>query len=136
MLSPTAFAEQRQAISRSGPPSTGDNLLGMEIDFLAELGDPAYADNPHPLWTEPIVDRQPDWLIHLSATARPGATPAQIEQALTTAWTQTLRYTYREAHTVLTTPTSVTLQAITQIDPGDLWVTAQAQVVLPAPPST
>ena len=132
MLSPTAFAEQKQAICRSGPPSTGDNRLGMEIDFLAELGDPIYGDHPHALWTEPLVDQQPDWLIHISATARPGATPTQIEQALTTAWTQTLRYTYREAHTVVTTPTSITLQAITQIGPGDLWVTAQVHVGLPA----
>jgi hypothetical protein len=27
------------------PPGDGDNLLGMEIDFCAYLGDPAYADD-------------------------------------------------------------------------------------------
>ena len=50
MLSPAAFELQRRAICRSGPPSGGDDLLGMKIDFLTWLGDTTYAFEPHELW--------------------------------------------------------------------------------------
>jgi hypothetical protein len=141
MLSPAAFDEQRREICRSGPPSEGDNLMGMEIDFLARLGDATYADQPHELW-DTVVQRNErgDWLIEASATAKPGVTAEQVEEALSTVWMQDLRYQYREAHTllteptsVITEPTSVTLQAVTQIGPDDFWVTAQVRVALSTP---
>jgi uncharacterized protein YhdP len=135
MLSPAAFAEQKREICRSGPPSEGDNLLGMEIDFLTWLGDPIYADQPHELLDDAVVQRNErgEWLIDASATAKPGVTAGQFEVDLSTAWTQDLQYEYREAHTLLTEPTSVTLQAVTQIGPDDLWVTAQVRVALSTP---
>ncbi|GAB2648207.1 hypothetical protein GCM10009743_24640 [Kribbella swartbergensis] len=107
----------------------------MEIDFLAWLGDTTYADQPHKLWDDAVVQRNEggEWLIDASATAKPGVTAEQVEAALSTAWTQHLRYQYREAHTLLTEPTSVTLQAVTQINPDDLWVTAQVRVALSTP---
>ena len=137
MLSPAAFAEHKEAICRSGPLSAGHDLLGMEIDFQHALGDSVYADQPHELWGEPIVQQTEhgDWLISASATAKPGVTTEQIETALSNAWTRDLCYQYREAHTLLTEPTSVTLQAVTQIGPNDLWVTAQVRIALPVPPT-
>ena len=33
-----AFRREAVRVMRSGPPSDGDNLLGMEIDFDAYLG--------------------------------------------------------------------------------------------------
>ncbi|WP_112237143.1 hypothetical protein [Kribbella monticola] len=132
VLSRAAFDEQRREICRSGSPSDGDDLLGMEIDFLARLGDPTYADQPHELWEEPTVeqDQGGDWLIRLSTTARPGVTAEQVVEGLSAAWTQDLRYHYREAHTLVTEPRSVTLQAVTQMGPNDLWATAHVRVEL------
>ncbi|ADB35592.1 hypothetical protein Kfla_6600 [Kribbella flavida DSM 17836] len=135
MLSPTVFDEQKREICESGPPSDGDNLLGMEVDFLALLSDTTYADQPHELWDDAVVQRNErgEWLIDAAATAKPGVTAAQVEAALSTAWTQHLRYQYREAHTLRTEPASVTLQAVTQMDPADLWVTARVRVNLSSP---
>ena len=46
-----------RVICSSGPPSADDNLLGMEIDFCAVLGDPAYADDDPGLWrAAPVND--------------------------------------------------------------------------------
>lgn len=42
------FERAMREIRSSGPASSGDDLLGMEIDFCHDLGDPAYADGPSP----------------------------------------------------------------------------------------
>jgi hypothetical protein len=104
----------------------------MEIDFLAGLGDTTYADQAHELWDEVVVrrDERGEWLIDGSARAKAGVTAEQLAAVLSTEWTRDLRYQYREAHTVLTEPTSVTLQAVTQIGADDLWVTARVRVTL------
>jgi len=39
------FEKIRAQVCASGPASRDDDLLGMEIDACAYLGDPAYADN-------------------------------------------------------------------------------------------
>lgn len=52
-------------ICASGPASEGDNLLGMEIDACAWLGDPAYADEDPGFWRDMSVQRSEgaEWLI-------------------------------------------------------------------------
>jgi hypothetical protein len=137
MLSPTAFEEQRRAICRSGPPSEGDDLLGMEIDFLTWLGDTTNAFEPHGLWDEAVVERdeRDEWLIDGSARAKAGVTADQVEAALAMVWTQELRYQYREVHTLVTESTLVTLMAVTQIGAEDFWVTARVRIALPDPSS-
>ncbi len=104
----------------------------MEIDFLTWLGDATYAFEPHELWDEAAVERDErgEWLIDGSARAKAGVTAEQVEAALATIWTQDLRYRHREAHTLLTELSSVTLLAVTQIDADDFWVTARVRVAL------
>ena len=108
----------------------------MEIDLLASLGEPTYATEPHELWDDAAVrrDERGEWLLNASATAKPGVTAEQIGATLGTTWAADLRYRYREAHTLLTESTAVTLQAVTQIGPGEFWVTVQVRVRLSASP--
>lgn len=45
-------------------------------------------------------------------------------------WENRLKYRHRAGHTIETAPGHVTLQAVTQIASGGLWVTATVQVDL------
>ncbi len=69
----TSFDVARREICSSGPPSADDNLLGMEIDFSAYLGDPAYAGDDPGLWHDMAVSRaeRSEWLIKGHARGRP-----------------------------------------------------------------
>jgi hypothetical protein len=57
MVDRDEFERIRTEICASGPPSDGDNLLGMEIDSCAYLGDTAYADDDPGLWQDMTVRR-------------------------------------------------------------------------------
>jgi hypothetical protein len=54
-----------------------------------------------------------------------------VAALLSIIWTEYLQYDYREAHTVEVESTCVTLRAVTQIAPSDLWVTAEVRVKIP-----
>jgi hypothetical protein len=131
MVDQDEFERIRAEVCVSGPASEGDNLLGMEIDACAFLGDPAYADDDPGLWHDMTVRRSEgaEWLISGRATGK-AEDAASIGAELSRIWEQRLRYDYRSAHTVIWAPDSVTLRAVTQMDPGHIWVTADIQVAL------
>jgi hypothetical protein len=131
MVDPDEFETLRAQVCASGPASSGDNLLGMEIDACAYLGDPAYADDDPGLWHDMTVHRAEgsEWLITGRASGKT-EDAASIATALFRIWDERLRYNYHSAHTVVSAPASVTLRAVTQIDPGDIWVTADIQIAL------
>jgi hypothetical protein len=131
VVEPAEFERVRAEICASGPASSGDNLLGMEIDSCAYLGDPDYANDDPGLWTDMTVRRSgsDEWLITGRARGRAGDAPA-IAAELSRIWEQRLRYNYRSAHTVISAPDSVTLRAVTQIGPHDTWVTSSVRVGL------
>lgn len=131
MLTPEAFEQIRGEICTSGPPSDGDDLLGMEIDFCAFLGEGTYSDEEPELWRDVSVSRTEGGVWLIQAVAYGAQSDAQeIATALPRIWMEHLRYGYREGHTIVQTENDVRLQAVTQIDPHDLWVTAQVQVLL------
>ena len=125
------FERIRSEICASGPASDGDNLLGMEIDCCAFFGDPSYADDSPGLWRNMEVRRSEgaEWLISGRAAGKHGDAQA-IASELSSIWEQHLRYHYRSAHTVSTASDAVTLRAVTQIGPGEIWVTADVRVTL------
>jgi hypothetical protein len=131
MIDPDEFEIVRAQVCASGPASSGDNLLGMEIDACAYLGDPAYAEDDPELWHEMSVNRseRSEWLITGRASGK-AEDAAAIATTLSRIWDEQLRYNYQSAHTVVSTPDSITLRAVTQIDPGGTWVTAEVQVAL------
>jgi hypothetical protein len=131
MIDRNEFEVIRAEICASGPASDSDNLLGMEIDCCAHLGDPSYADDNPVLWQDMEVRRTEgaEWLISGHAVGKRADAPA-IAAELSAIWDQRLRYHYRSAHTVSTAADNVTLNAVTQIGPGDLWVTTEVQVAL------
>ena len=126
-----AFDAARRVICSSGPPSADDNLLGMEIDFCAFLGDPAYADDDPGLWRDMTVSRaeRSEWLITGRGRGKRRDADA-IGAGLARIWLDMLRYNFREAHTVERSPDEVALLGVTQIGPGELWVTAKVRVRL------
>lgn len=131
VMSRERFDVVRQEICASGQPSADDNLLGMEIDCCAYLGDPAYAEEDPGLWRDMAVSRAEgaEWLITGRAHGRPEDAEA-IGFELTRIWRDKLCYRYREAHTIERSVEEVALLAITQISPSDLWVTADVRVRL------
>ena len=131
MLNADDFEQLRREICASGRASGGDDLLGMEIDFDAFLGDHVYTDEDPGLWQNMAIQRHPDaqWLITGRATGhREGADAIGAE--LARIWEKYLRYRERAGHTVEIASDQVTLRAVTQIAPGGLWVTATVQVDL------
>jgi hypothetical protein len=119
MVDPEEFEKIRAQVCASGPGSGGDNLLGMEIDAFAYLGDPAYADDDPVLWHDMEVRRSEgaEWLINGRATGK-AEDAESIGAELSQIWEQRLRYNYRSAHTVILVPDSVTLLAHPRLHPG------------------
>jgi len=106
----------------------------MEIGFCVYLGDPADAseeDAGPALWQDMSITRSEgaEWLITGRARGRLADSGA-IAPQLSRIWGQMLRYPSREAHIVSRTPDGVRLQAVTQGEPGGLWVTADVHVDL------
>jgi len=130
MLAREDFEVEKREVCASGPPSDGDNLLGMEIDCCAYFGDPAYADDDADLWHDMAVSRSEgaEWLITGRASAKL-ENAKLIAAELSRVWEEKLRYHYRSAHTIEQRPGEVVLLAVTQIGPSDLWVTAKVSVL-------
>jgi hypothetical protein len=130
MLDAHDLEEVRAEICSSGPASDGDNLLGMEMDSFVYLNRTS-AEGDQALWQDMRVHRSEgtDWLITGRATGR-ASDSAAISSELSRIWEQHLRYNYRSEHTLISAPEAVTLRAVTQIGPGDIWVTADIQVAL------
>ncbi len=131
MVSQQDFEAVLAEICASGPASHGDDLLGMEIDADVFLGDPTYSDCEPGLWQDMTVRmaRTGEWLI-LGEAKGHVADSSAIADALSRIWSGHLRYRFRAAHVVVSTPELVDLRAVTQIGPGGLWVTANVRVRL------
>jgi hypothetical protein len=125
------FERIRADICASGPASDGDNLLGMEMDCCAFLGDPAFASDDPGLWHDMTVRRSEgaEWLISGRAVGRFGDGPA-VGAALPRIWEEHLRYEHLSAHAVTVMSDSVLFRAVTQVGPGAMWVTAEVKVAL------
>jgi hypothetical protein len=111
--------------------SESDDLLGMEMDCCAHLGDPDYTDQDPGLWERMSVRRlaRGESLIVGQANGRL-QDGNDIATALTRIWEEHWRYSYRAAQTVISTPSSITSRAIAQIAPGGFWVTLDVRIAL------
>lgn len=120
----------RAEICASGSASDGYNLVGMEMDFNAFLGDRASANGPD-LWHEMTVRRIEggEWLIQGRARGRRDDRVA-IGDQLARIWDEHLHYGYRSAHAVDVSDDHVALRGVTLIGPGGIWVTARVDIEL------
>ena len=99
----------------------------MEIDFCAYLGNPAYADDDLGLWqghggTQCFRRRGSR---HSTRARREGRRGQNWRSEI---WSDKLRY--REAPEVTLEDDCVVFDGVSQIGPGELWVTAQIVVEL------
>lgn len=119
------FRASSLRIMKDGTPSSGDDLLGMEIDFDALLGelDELDADTVHVRRTE-----HAERLITATCSVAPGVSLTAAVAAVRDLWTTRLRYQYIEANDVRVTDDSATLDFITQMGPGRLYVTGQVAI--------
>jgi hypothetical protein len=131
VLDEAEFERVMSEICASGPPSSGDDLLGMEADVGEYLGGARAADSRPLPWKRVSVRQAKDvpWLIAAGARGA-RADAATIRTDLSRIWSQHLAYRYRQKYTMVVTPDQVCLQGITQIGPGDFWVTVEIQVAL------
>jgi hypothetical protein len=131
VISGDQFAQALAEMCESGPPSDSWDLVGMSIDCMFYLGDPAFADDEPDLWRGMTVKRPKNspWLITGRAVGR-RSDASQIVAALSQIWEGKLRYRYRNAHVVSTSADSVVLQGVTQIGENEFWVTVNIEVTL------
>ena len=120
-----AFGREALRVMQSGPPSRGDDLLGMEIDFNGYLGG---------------LDELEQSTISVSRTANVetlilvGCSPAarsslgEAAEAVRQTWLTRLRYNFFEAHHLVVRDDQAVLRFITQIGPAGLYVTGQVGI--------
>lgn len=123
-----AFRRTALEIMKSGPPSGGDDLLGMEIDFDAYLGE---LDEIEPDSVSVAHTQHPESLIRASCRAASGVSLSAAAHAVQVAWNDKLRYDFKEAHYLRLSEGEAELRLVTQIDPHAFFVTASV-TVLPA----
>lgn len=110
---------------RSGTPSHGDDLLGMEMDFHAYLTMLDEIDDPS------VTARRtgdPERLIDASCAAAPGVTVAAAAEAVRAAWLDSLRYGFIEAHHLDVDGDRARLDVVTQTAPDGLYVTGTVEI--------
>ena len=125
-VTPDEFREATLAIVRSGTPSADANLLGMQIDFDLVLAGLEQIDAD-----SVVVECTPqaERLIRGSCKPAIGVSPAAAIEAVRRAWLATLRYNYTEAHCTVLAERSATLEFVTQIGPGAIYVTGRVDVL-------
>jgi hypothetical protein len=121
------FDRMKTQIMRDFPPSAGDDLAGMEIDFNAYLYGLEELEDANALRTD-----DPARLIVATATATAAASADKVATALEDVWLANLRYHYREGHVIRSGTGAVRMTAITQIAPDGFYVTAEVTVKLSA----
>ncbi|MDT5008949.1 MAG: hypothetical protein QOH57_566 [Mycobacterium sp.] len=119
-MDPESFERSKAAIIRRFPASEGDDLLGMEIDFVGHLGGLAELDG-----TSVRRTNDPFKLIVADAIPNRDATPEQVGAALEEVWVTKLRYPHAESHVLTRGDRWVRLDAFTQISPEGFFVTAE-----------
>lgn len=120
------FAAERAALMDGAEPSSGADLLGMQMDFDAYWFGSRLLDAVHVTSTG-----DPENLLDVKAMARPGASDDDVTAELERIWTKDLRYGYAEAHVVTRGPEGVRLRAVTKIGPEGFYVTATVTVSRP-----
>lgn len=113
-------------VMADGPASSGDNLLGMEMDFFIRLGDLEEIDGDS---VEVQRTDSPECLIRASCRAAPGVSLDAVADGVRREWLLNLRYNHFEAHCVRTEPTSAVLEFVTQIGTGSFYVTGRVEIV-------
>jgi hypothetical protein len=119
------FEEAVLRVMRSGLPSGGYDLDGMEMDFFVLLGD-----------LEELLDDsvevqrsdQPECLIRAVGRTAPGVSVEAAAEAVRELWLTNLRYNHFEAHRLSSTETSALLEFVTQISPDGFFVTGRVEV--------
>jgi len=117
------FQQTKSRVMASSVPSSGDNLLGMEIDFDAYLDIDGVLDD--------VLLRatgDPASLLRGTARGRAGIPLDRIAAELEWVWLFELRYRYLEAHFVHAIESAVTLDFVTQIGPAGFYVTGAFEV--------
>jgi hypothetical protein len=116
------FSRAKSEIMSSGPPSDGDNLLGMQMDF------DVYWDRS-PLLRDVVVTRteSTDHLLAVTARSVPGVNDVQLKHELVRIWADA-SYTYRTACATQSDDEEVRMEAVTQIEPSGLFVTSSVTV--------
>lgn len=122
------FRAATLAIERNGTPSSGDDLLGMEMDFYVRLGELDEIDENS---VEVQRTEHAERLIRASCTPATDISPGKAIEAIRREWLTHLRYGYAEAHLAATSSHGATLHFVTQIAPGGLYVTGQVEVQMP-----
>lgn len=119
------FRDATLAIMQSGTPSAGDNLLGMEMDFYVRLGELDEVDE-----YSVVVQRteHAERMIRASCTPTMDVPPSDAVEVIRREWLADLRYAYMEAHCVSASERGMTLDFVTQIAPGGLYVTGRVEV--------
>lgn len=112
-------------VMADGPPSSGDNLLGMEMDFFIRLGDLEEIDSDS---VEVKRTGSAECLIR-ACRAASGVSLGAAADDVRREWLLNLRYNHFEAHRVRTEPTSAALEFVTQIGPGSFYVTGRVEIV-------
>jgi len=107
-------------------PSSGDNLLGMRMDFDVYLARSKVLSDVSVKSTGDAVN-----LLDVRAVARPGAGDVQITSDLIRIWIEDLRYPYAEAHEVTETVEAVVFRGVTRTGPDGIYVTATVTVTRP-----
>lgn len=123
------FEDVKTLIMSSASPSTGNNLIGMMMDFdHYVLGTCSSLANGTVTQTA-----DPDRLIVADCTAHRDATPTLVAEQITSAWARDLRYRFRETHRLRQTAMRVELDFATQSGERGIFVTGLITVRWPTP---
>lgn len=121
-----AFRRTVEEVMRSGPPSAGDDLLGMEMDFDHHL---FALDGIESASVSVERTSDPEALIVAVCSPRAGISTAKAMRQVERAWCEHLRYRVHEAHYVATSRDGATLRFVTQIERGGFFVTGVVTLV-------
>jgi len=120
-----AFEAAKRRVMDSAAPSSGDDLLGMEIDFVGLL------DRAEGVHGESVTAKRtsdPGCLIEATCAATPGIPLEAAIRGIEGVWLSLLRYRYFEAHTTRVALGEAVLDFITQIDGDGFYVTGRVRV--------
>jgi hypothetical protein len=118
------FNAMKRDLMMRFPASSGDDLLGMEMDFEIGLG---RVEGLHDLQVRRTEDAER--LIIATAEVLPGFSMKRIAAEIEDAWTNNLSYRFKAAHSVRRSSDGFKFEAVTQIDPRGFFVTAEVTVV-------
>lgn len=122
------FRAATLAILRDGVPSSGDDLLGMEMDFLVRLGGLDEIDE-HSVRVQRT--EHAERLVRVSCAPVTDVSPGHAIEAIRGEWLTNLRYGYTEVHLAAISSQGATLDFVTQVAPRSLYVTGQVEVQMP-----